>query len=126
MTPYLLKSALIGVVGQRLIRLNCPHCKVEEKVGNVIRRNAGVAADEFFWRGAGCEECHGTGYAGRAAIYEMFVINDYVRDRIHEHMSSGELMQIAVESGMRPLLQHGLEYARAGKASLTEVYRASM
>lgn len=126
MTPYLIKSALIGVVGQRLIRLNCPHCLVREDIPSVIRRNAGVAPEEEFWSGRGCERCHGTGRAGRAAIYEMFVVNDYVRDRIHDGMSASELRQIAVESGMRPLLQHGLEYAREKRASLIEVYRASM
>ncbi len=126
MSPHLIKTAVIGVIGQRLIRLNCPHCKTEEVVSPVIRRNLHLDASEIFQKGAGCEHCHSSGFAGRAAIYEMFVINDEVRCAIRDGMTSAELREIAINSGMRPLIQHGLEYARAGKASLTEVYRASM
>jgi type IV pilus assembly protein PilB len=125
MSPYLIKSALIGVLGQRLIRLNCPHCLEAENVPPLVRRQLGLGENETFRHGAGCDECDGTGFHGRAAIYELFVIDDEVRNAIHEDMTGAELREVARRARMRPLMEHGLEFARAGKASLLEVYRAS-
>lgn len=126
MTPYLIKSALLGVVGQRLIRLNCPECLVEETVSTVMRRNLNLAPDEVFYHSRGCKHCHETGFQGRAAIYELFVISDEVREQIRAHITSGELRQIAISHGMRTMMDHGLQFARAKLASLAEVYRAAI
>lgn len=126
MSAYLVKSAVIGILGQRLIRLNCPHCKEEEDIPDIVRRNIGLTDEEKFYRGKGCDACDHTGFHGRAAIYELFVVNEVVRNALHDNMTSNELRTIALQSGMRPLIAHGLDHARAGKASLLEIYRASM
>lgn len=126
MSPYLIKSAVIGVLGQRLIRLNCPHCLEEEDIPEIVRKNLNLSADEKFYKGKGCDKCDDTGFQGRAAIYEMFIVNEAVQDALHEGMTGNELRDLAIANGMRPLIGHGLEYARAQKASLREVYRASM
>lgn len=126
MSPYLIKSAVIGILGQRLIRLNCPHCTVPEDIPAIVRRNLGLDDAEVFQHGKGCEACDHTGYHGRAAIYELFVIDEATRNAIHDQMTGSELRELALRANMRPLIAHGLEYARAGKASLLEVYRASM
>ena len=123
-SPSLIKSTLIGVLGQRLVRLTCPHCKTEETVTPLRRRLLGLSEDEVFWRGRGCEHCHGTGYAGRVAVYELFALNDRVRDAIAPDITSGQMRELAIASGMRPLMAHGLEFARSGRVSLDEVYRA--
>ena len=91
-----------------------------------MRKNLNLGATETFRHGKGCEACDNTGYHGRAAIYELFVIDEQTRNAIHEHMTGGELRELALRANMRPLIAHGLEYARAGKASLLEVYRASV
>lgn len=126
MTPYLIKSALLGVVGQRLVRLNCPECMEEEKVSPVMRRNLNLSEEEVFYQSRGCPHCHDTGFQGRAAIYELFVITDAIREQIRAHITSGELRQIAIEHGMRTMMDHGLQFARARLASLSEVYRAAI
>ncbi|MES2919786.1 MAG: GspE/PulE family protein [Pseudomonadota bacterium] len=126
MSQYLIRSALIGVLGQRLIRLNCPHCLEEEAVSPYLRTQLGLSADDTFWHGAGCVECDHTGFHGRASIHELFVIDDDVRNAIREEMTAPELRAIALRAGMRPLLVHGLAFAREKKASLLEIYRASM
>lgn len=126
MSAYLIKSAVIGILGQRLIRLNCPHCLAEEEVPAIVRRNIGLADDEVFRHGKGCDACDHTGFHGRAAIYELFVIDETVRNALHDNMTGSELRAIALQAGMRPLITHGLDYARSGKASLLEIYRASM
>lgn len=117
---------MIGILGQRLIRLNCPHCTVPEDIPAIVRRNLGLDDAEVFQHGKGCEACDHTGYHGRAAIYELFVIDEATRNAIHDQMTGSELRELALRANMRPLIAHGLEYARAGKASLLEVYRASM
>ena len=126
MSSYLIKSAVIGILGQRLIRLNCPHCTEPEVIPDIVRRNLGLDDAEKFQHGKGCDNCDHTGYRGRAAIYELFVIDEAIRSVIHDQMTSSEIRELALKANMRPLIEHGLEYARAGKASLLEVYRASM
>ena len=126
MSPYLIKSAVIGILGQRLIRLNCPHCLETETVPALVRHTLQLADDEVFQHGKGCEQCDHTGSHGRAAIYELFMIDEATRNSIHDNMTGSELRELAMRNHMRPLIAHGLEYARAGKASLLEVYRASM
>jgi type IV pilus assembly protein PilB len=126
MSPYLIKSAVIGVLGQRLVRLNCPYCRTEETVPAIVRRNLQLSAEEKFYRGAGCDACDNTGFHGRAAIYELFVIDNATRAAISDDMTGADLRALALQSGMRPLIAHGLEYAREGKASLLEVYRSSI
>ena len=126
MSSYLIKSAVIGILGQRLIRLNCPQCTEPEVIPDIVRRNLGLNDAEKFQHGKGCDNCDHTGYRGRAAIYELFVIDEAIRSVIHDQMTSSEIRELALKANMRPLIEHGLEYARAGKASLLEVYRASM
>ncbi len=126
MSPYLIKSAVIGILGQRLIRLNCPHCLETEEVPALVRHTLQLADDEVFQHGKGCDRCDHTGCHGRAAIYELFMIDEATRNAIHDNMTGSELRELAMRNHMRPLIAHGLEYARAGKASLLEVYRASM
>ncbi|HET8710199.1 MAG TPA: GspE/PulE family protein, partial [Spongiibacteraceae bacterium] len=72
--PYLVNSALLGVLAQRLVRCNCQHCRVVEAIDDDVRKLLGVTADEVFYRGQGCEKCHGTGVTGRMAVYELLEV----------------------------------------------------
>jgi type IV pilus assembly protein PilB len=124
--PYMIRSAVIGVLAQRLVRKNCPHCRVEEKIDPLLAENLGLKPGEKFLRGAGCEQCHFTGFAGRMAIYELMVMNDQIRSRVAEGVASDEFRHLAVESGMIPLPVNGVEQARTGNVSIAEIYRACM
>ncbi|HQD66500.1 MAG TPA: GspE/PulE family protein [Casimicrobium huifangae] len=124
--PYMIRSAVIGVLAQRLVRKNCPHCRVEEKIDPLLAENLGLKPGEKFLRGAGCEQCHFTGFAGRMAIYELMVMNDQIRGRVAEGVASDEFRHLAVESGMIPLPVNGVEQARTGNVSIAEIYRACM
>ena len=124
--PYMIRSAVIGVLAQRLVRKNCPHCRVEEKIDPLLADNLGLKPGEKFLRGAGCEQCHFTGFAGRMAIYELMVMNDQIRGRVAEGVASDEFRHLAVESGMIPLPVNGVEQARTGNVSIAEIYRACM
>jgi len=124
--PYMIRSAVIGVLAQRLVRKNCPHCRVPEKIDPLLAENLGLQPGEKFLRGAGCEQCHLTGFSGRMAIYELMVMNETLRSRVADGVASDEYRRLAIESGMIPLPVNGVEQARKGHVSIAEIYRACM
>lgn len=122
--PYLLKSSVIGVLAQRLVRRNCPHCLEEETIDLHVREQLGVAEDEKFYRGRGCEHCNHTGYRGRLAVYELLVMDEALREQCVPGIASTELRKTALQSGMTPLRANAIDQARQRVTSLAEVYRA--
>jgi len=121
--PYLVNSALLGVMAQRLVRRNCPHCMAPEVVEPFIAEALGVASNEPFVKGRGCQHCRNTGYRGRAAVYELMKITPSLRNRIQAGVLADELETIAVKEGMLSLTREALALARNGVTSLAEVYR---
>ncbi|MBI2750659.1 MAG: type II/IV secretion system protein [Burkholderiales bacterium] len=124
--PYLIRSAVIGVLAQRLVRTNCPHCRVVEPVDALMRTNLDVGPEEVFWRGAGCDHCHGTGFSGRQAIYELLVMDKQLAERVDVGVSADVYRASALASRMFSLPANGIKLARTGAVSLAEVYRACM
>jgi len=120
--PYLLGATLLGVMAQRLVRLNCPHCMQEEKVDTELRQVLQVDPNEVFHKGAGCAECGFTGYKGRTAVAELLEITPALTVLINEGANTQAIKQTAIAQGMRPLTQNALAVARAGKTSLEEVF----
>ncbi len=124
--PYLVNATLAGVLAQRLVRRNCPHCKVPEEVSPDIRELLAVAPEEPFWRGAGCAECSGTGTAGRIAVYELLEMSPALRKLVLAGASFQDIESQAVAGGMVRLTDQALGIARAGQISLGEVFRARL
>ena len=124
--PYLINTSLLAVLAQRLVRKNCPECIEEEFVSDAVRASLGVAADEVFYKGKGCSLCYDTGYAGRAAAYELLVINPEIRSKIGVNCNALELEKLAIEGGMVPLTSMALNLARQKVTSLEEVFRVKL
>ncbi|MFI4938826.1 MAG: GspE/PulE family protein [Burkholderiales bacterium] len=124
--PYMIRSAVIGVLAQRLVRSNCKECLCEETISPLMRKNLGLADDEIFYRGAGCKNCHQTGLKGRVAIYELLVMNDALRKHVQAGVSSDEFLAVAVQDGMVTMPVNGVAMARTRQVSIAEVYRACM
>ncbi len=124
-STYLIRSAVTGVLAQRLVRRNCPHCRVPEHINALLRVQLGLRENENFMRGAGCEHCRQTGYAGRRAVYELFVIDDATQAQLSDTLSASELRRLALANGMTPMFEHGLQFARQGDVSLMELYAAA-
>ena len=124
--PYLLSSSLLGVLAQRLVRKLCPACKRAYAPKETDRAELGEAnaGAELFAPGA-CAACHGTGYAGRTGIYELFVVDEDAKRLIHAAGSEQELRSHALGRGMRPLRQDGLRWVHSGTTSLEEVVRVT-
>lgn len=124
--PYLLNASLLGVLAQRLVRRNCPHCLVEEEVSAHVRSTLGLSADEPFYVGSGCDHCRNLGFAGRVAAYELLEVTPPLRALIEPSVSAQSIEQQAIHDGMRPLTQSALQLARDKLIPLNEVYRVRL
>jgi type IV pilus assembly protein PilB len=125
--PYLVSASLIAVLAQRLVRKICPKCKTEYEPPSSIRKIVEKVGGKFdeFCRGVGCKKCRNTGYSGRIAIHELFVPNEEIMEMINEGSSLKKLRAKALQNGMIPLQNDGIEKVRAGIVSIEEVLRTT-
>lgn len=127
--PYLVAASLCAALAQRLVRRICKHCKVEDeliqrRVRAEIADTLGIPSEDVkAWHGKGCLECNHSGYRGRVAIYEFFLLDEEIQDMVSAHVSSSELRKAAIERGMRTLRMDGWEKVAAGLTSVEEVMR---
>ncbi|MBW2087169.1 MAG: Flp pilus assembly complex ATPase component TadA, partial [Deltaproteobacteria bacterium] len=125
---FLISSTVVSVVAQRLLKKLCPFCK-EKYVPSPrdLRRLKydSTALNRYeFQVGAGCEHCDFTGYRGRIGVFELLVLNEYVKDAILSRKTSYEIRRISMETtGLVTLLEDGLAKAVQGTTSLQEVIR---
>jgi type IV pilus assembly protein PilB len=121
--PYLLSSALNGVVAQRLARTICPSCATKYYPAEHVLADAGIAAQSgrAFRKGNGCPQCHDSGYKGRVGIYEVLEITHELRRMVHRAAASHELRDEARQAGFLSLREEGVLVALAGASSLEEV-----
>lgn len=124
---YSLISALNGVVAQRLIRCNCPHCSVPDVAQPDILlrlKKAHIDIENLkLKRGRGCDNCRQTGYKGRHAIGEVLPIDDELRTMILKRSDVREIKRHALEMGIRPLVDRALDLVADGTTTLEEIDR---
>ncbi|MFH1139336.1 MAG: type II secretion system ATPase GspE [Pseudomonadota bacterium] len=127
---YLVSSAVVGVLAQRLVRVLCPHCKVPDQPSAAVLARAGLPENVLdggsVFRGQGCDKCFQTGYRGRAGIYELLVVDEEVQRTLAGTSEANEIRRAAVKAGMIPLPLAGLEKVRRGQTSLEEVLRVTL
>ncbi|MBI4589637.1 MAG: type II secretion system ATPase GspE [Candidatus Rokubacteria bacterium] len=128
--PYLVSSVLHGVLAQRLLRRICAACRVAHTPDPADLRALGIAEalaeTQPLFKGAGCDQCRGTGYRGRTGIYELFLINEEVRSLIVRKAPTGEIRRRATnELGMVTLREDGWAKAKAGITTVEEVLRVT-
>jgi type II secretory ATPase GspE/PulE/Tfp pilus assembly ATPase PilB-like protein/DNA-binding NarL/FixJ family response regulator len=122
--PFVLATALEGVIAQRLVRKICDGCRVEADVDPAALRRAGIAPGTMrSHRGAGCAACHGSGYQGRLGIYEVLRPDDAYRDLIMRNTPISELTRAAREMGLGSLYGDAREKIGAGLTTVDEVLR---
>ena len=128
--PFLVASSVRAIMAQRLVRKICEKCKEPYVAQEAELRLLGPAAKQLasaqLFHGKGCADCSFTGYRGRLGIYEIFQIDDQVRNLIFEQVSSTELRIKARELGMRTLREDGVRKVVAGITTLEEVLRVTM
>jgi type II secretory ATPase GspE/PulE/Tfp pilus assembly ATPase PilB-like protein len=124
--PFLLSSAVAGVVGQRLVRRVCDRCREEADPPAELRRELGLSASQGkFVIGRGCRACGGTGYRGRLGVFEVLEVNDEIRDLVSARAPSDELARAARRAGMGTLREDAARKAAQGMTTLAEVLRVT-
>jgi type II secretory ATPase GspE/PulE/Tfp pilus assembly ATPase PilB-like protein len=137
--PYFLVPSINAVIGQRLVRKLCDNCKIEyepneeekEKVKKILavispKANIEVPTEIpklYKANPDGCDKCNNIGYKGRVGIYEIFTLNDAIKELVIEKAASFKILQQAIEDGMITMLQDGILKAIRGLTSLEEIYR---
>jgi type II secretory ATPase GspE/PulE/Tfp pilus assembly ATPase PilB-like protein len=137
--PFMVSSALSAILGQRLVRVLCPRCKVRYKPNPEMLQKANLPADKIkhFYRPPDppeespedeeepqvCENCGGTGYFGRTGVFELLILTDRIRDLIRDNPNLNAIKQEAVRSGMKYLQEDGLREVIEGATSVQEVLR---
>ena len=147
--PFLLASTLALVVAQRLVRRICGNCResipaeaphlaalrrrpdFDAIVAALRAQGALPATGEPFerlrlFRGRGCQQCAGTGFAGRLGIFELFKVDDEMRQLIANRADGGAIRQTALARGMKTMLHDGLAKAFLGETTLQEVFRVAI
>jgi len=128
--PFLVASALLGTVAQRLIRTTCPSCK---EPYSPPPEESGLITDGFdasdngrtiqLYRGTGCDDCDQTGYRGRKAIYEILCVSHEIRKMIINADNDDNIKRQAIAEGMKTLRRDGIEQVLNGTTTLEELQR---
>jgi type IV pilus assembly protein PilB len=125
--PFLLSATLEGVLAQRLIRRICPDCRTAYEPSENVLSQLGLSiydiGDKQFYYGEGCSTCNETGYKGRKGIFELLDIGEAMRELINERAPTVVIKQKAIELGMRPLRDDGLEAIYDGETTIEEVLK---
>ena len=127
--PFLIASATVGILAQRLLRRVCDKCKTTYEPPKDAIKRLGMNLDDVerskvtFYRGRGCDVCKGTGYKGRVGCYELMPVTDKVRELILAHASAYAIREAAVEAGMKSMKEDAMEKILLGMTTLEESLR---
>lgn len=130
--PFLVGSALDGVLGQRLARRLCSDCKVPYEPTRDSLSRVGWDFEEWgedmpgLYRGEGCAKCSNTGFRGRLALHEIMLVSEEIERLAVDQATSEDIKKVAIAQGMRPLRQDGLLKARRGLTSIEEILRVTV
>jgi type IV pilus assembly protein PilB len=124
---FLLASAMLAVVGQRLVRRNCTHClETYEPAAEELsfyERAGGSNPEGPFKRGRGCAVCSDTGYYGRVGVYEVLRITDEMRELMVQNAQIEEMRKLGVSQGMVPMREQAIGLVDQGVTTVAEVMR---
>ena len=124
--PFLVSSALIGVVAQRMVRRVCPNCARQVKASSeeslIYSQEMGEQKSEFFY-GSGCKACANSGYRGRTGIFEILCTSDNIKSLLVKGTTSNELRSQAIKEGMITLLKDGMTKVKKNITTPSEVLR---
>lgn len=129
--PFLINSAFIGVIGQRLVRVICPNCKKEQQKDSITSTKELILMQQIkeknsnfkLHKGAGCKYCDEKGYKGRTGIFEILVLTEEIRDLISKKASSEQIKLKAIENGMKTMKDDGILKIINGITTIEEIAR---
>ncbi|HPQ39201.1 MAG TPA: ATPase, T2SS/T4P/T4SS family [bacterium] len=123
--PFLVASSICGIVSQRLVKRNCPHCREPAVPPLRAMKSLGIRPDEAieFMKGRGCEQCEYRGYKGRIGVFEILQPTQVLKDALQRKVSTGDLQRIAQSEGLITLHSDGLQKVREGLVDVEELAR---
>jgi type IV pilus assembly protein PilB len=123
--PYLISSALKGIISQRLVRRICPNCRTEYTATAEEQQmlKLPVVRGRKFYKGKGCPACFNTGYRGRTAVFEILVITADIKRAIADQVPHSELMKTIERSDFTPLITDCVRLVQEGVTTVSEAYR---
>lgn len=124
--PYMISSALRGVVSQRLVRKICPQCRKAYTPTEEEKRMVGIAENEdvTFYKGEGCQECGRTGYRGRRGVFEILTLDAALRREVANNASNEELTKTALENGFVTMKDNCRRLVLEGVTTVSEAAKA--
>ncbi len=123
---YLISSTLIGVLAQRLARKLCPHCKAPEILSDEIIKDLDLDPRRVYYKAVGCKKCDFTGYMGRQAVGELFVMNDDVKDMMKQGFNDHEIREAMKKKGMKTIADKLKDMMKEGITSYEEALRVGV
>ncbi len=123
---FLISSTLLGVLAQRLARQLCVHCKEETKLAAATAEEINVPKEKFYFKAVGCKECDFTGYKGRQAIGELFVINDNVKEMMKDGLNDHQVREAMKKDGMKTIADKLKDMLLSGRTSYEEAVRVGL
>jgi len=128
--PFLISSAVILILAQRLIRKTCMDCREPIKVHPQLLIDLGIPPDEVksfqVYKGKGCSICNNTGYKGRVGLYEVMPMREEIKELILSRASNSEIKKEAIRLGMKTLRQSGISKIKDGVTTIEEVLRSTI
>ena len=125
--PFLFASSLLGVLAQRLVRKLCNHCKQEQALSATDKERFNFKSDAdhaVIWQAVGCTHCNNTGYSGRTGIYELLVIDESLREMIHNRKNEPEITKY-MRQKTPSMRDYGYALVAEGVTTLEEVLRVT-
>ncbi|MEI7917184.1 MAG: GspE/PulE family protein [Methylophilaceae bacterium] len=126
---YSFVSAMNGILAQRLVRVNCPHCMASEIPDDALLQSSGLTREEVkgwdFKYSKGCGQCRGSGFKGRRAIAELLNLNDEIRQMIIDRAPVKMIREMAQKNGTRFLRQAAIDLVKNGETTLREINRVT-
>jgi type IV pilus assembly protein PilB len=127
--PYLLPSSLVAIIAQRLVRRLCPTCREPvadpEATFATFKLTPPAGIEPKLWRAIGCDQCHGSGYRGRQAVFEIMTMDERFHAPIIRRAAHSDFVRLAREGGMPTMFDDGLRRAMQGATTLEELLRVT-
>lgn len=121
---YLLRSSLVAVIAQRLVRRICPECRITYTLDEATYQSVepyGLKGRSLY-RGGGCPSCDSSGFRGRTGLFELMLVDELLRESIVPGISEMRLRELARDRGMKTLFEDGMEKVSSGVTTLEEVF----
>jgi general secretion pathway protein E len=123
---YLLSSALLGVLAQRLVRQLCPSCKESKLLSPMVADDLKLSTHKIYYGAVGCKECDFTGYKGRQAVGELFILDDEVKEMLKKGLNDHEIRELMKRRGMSTISDKLILMMESGDTSYEEALRVGL